>query len=147
MGTMTTKSTRGVLGHSLLHSLVRLHRSLVRLLRTARFARALRCAHSFARSLTHSGAHGKEVFVYEMNASISYHLKPLCSAPSPFRLEDSAMKRIRPSRIAGGPTRSPRPAFRTIIFRLFHTLLQQRRENLYGRVLIRSKRRRTFFLA
>ena len=32
--------------------LTRSHRSLVRLLRTARFARALRCAHSFARSLT-----------------------------------------------------------------------------------------------
>ena len=29
-------------------------RSLIRLFRTARFARALRCAHSFARSLTHS---------------------------------------------------------------------------------------------
>merc|ERR1719334_1541732 len=33
-------------------SLVRSHRSFVRLLRTARFARALRCAHLFARSLT-----------------------------------------------------------------------------------------------
>jgi len=33
-------------------SSVRSHRSLIRLLRTARFARALRCAHSFARSLT-----------------------------------------------------------------------------------------------
>ena len=41
-----------VLGHSLIHSLVRSHRSLIRMLRTARFARALRCAHSFARSLT-----------------------------------------------------------------------------------------------
>ena len=41
-----------VLGHSLVRSLVRSHRSLVRLLRTARFARALRCAHLFARSLT-----------------------------------------------------------------------------------------------
>ena len=41
-----------VLGHSLVRSLVPSHRSLVRLLRTARFARALRCAHSFARSLT-----------------------------------------------------------------------------------------------
>ena len=41
-----------VLGHSLIHLLVRLHRSLVRLLRTGRFACALRCAHSFARSLT-----------------------------------------------------------------------------------------------
>ena len=41
-----------VLGHSLVRSLVRSHRSLVRLLRTARFARALHCAHSLARSLT-----------------------------------------------------------------------------------------------
>ena len=48
------KSTRGVLGHSLLRSLVRSHRSLIRLLRTARCARALRCTHSFARSLTRS---------------------------------------------------------------------------------------------
>merc|ERR1711951_261612 len=54
VGPMTMKSTRRVLGHSLLRSLVRSHRSLIRLLRTARFARALRCAHLFARSLTHS---------------------------------------------------------------------------------------------
>ena len=54
VGRMTMKSTRRVLGHSLLRSLVRLHRSLIRLLRTARFARALRCAHSLARSLTRS---------------------------------------------------------------------------------------------
>ena len=46
------KSTRRVLGHSLLRLLFRLHHSLIRLLRTARFARALRCAHSFVRSLT-----------------------------------------------------------------------------------------------
>ena len=54
VGSMTMKSTRRVRGHSLLRSLVRSHRSLIRLLRTARFARALRCAHSFARSLTRS---------------------------------------------------------------------------------------------
>ena len=46
------KSTRKVLGHLFLRSLARSHRSLIRLLRTARFARALRCAYSFARSLT-----------------------------------------------------------------------------------------------
>ena len=52
-GTMVDNSQeyRLALGHSLVRSLVRSHRSLVRLLRTARFARALRCAHSFARSL------------------------------------------------------------------------------------------------
>ena len=41
-----------VLGHSLVRLLVRSHRSLIRLLRTALFARALRCAYSFARLLT-----------------------------------------------------------------------------------------------
>ena len=48
------KSARWVLCNSFIRSLVRSHRSLIRLLHTARFARALRCAHSFARSLTHS---------------------------------------------------------------------------------------------
>ena len=42
------------MGHSLIRSLAHSHRSLVRSLRTARCARALRCAHSFTRSLTHS---------------------------------------------------------------------------------------------
>ena len=70
-------------GHLLVRSLVPSHRSLIRLLRTASFARVLRCAHSFAplrsfaRSLTRSRAHGKEVFVYEVNASISYSFNPL----------------------------------------------------------------------
>ena len=40
-----------VMGHSLIRSLVRPRRSLVRLLRTARFARTLRCAHSLAPEL------------------------------------------------------------------------------------------------
>ena len=66
-GKMTMKLTRRVLGHSLIRS----HRSLIRL---------LRCAHSLARSLARSltrfQAHGKEVFVYEMNASISYDFYP-----------------------------------------------------------------------
>ena len=39
-------------GQSHVRLFVRSHRSLVRLLWTARFARALHCAHSFARSLT-----------------------------------------------------------------------------------------------
>ena len=69
---------RRVLGHSLLCSLVRSHRLLMRLLCTACFARALRCAHSLARSLTRSLAlaHGKKVFVYEMNTSISDSFNP-----------------------------------------------------------------------
>ena len=54
VATMTMKSTRRALGHLLLHSLVCLHRSLICLLQTARFALALHCAHSFARSLTYS---------------------------------------------------------------------------------------------
>ena len=41
-----------VLGHSFVRLLVCSHRSLIRLLRTAHFARALRCAHSFAHLLT-----------------------------------------------------------------------------------------------
>jgi len=41
-----------------------------------RFAALIR---SLARSLTHSGAHGKEV--YELNVSISYSFNPLCGAP------------------------------------------------------------------
>ena len=40
------KIQTAVLGHSLVRSLVRLHRSLVRLLRTARLARTLRCSRS-----------------------------------------------------------------------------------------------------
>ena len=47
-------STRSLPGHSLVRSLVHSHRSLIRLLRTARFADALRCALSFARSVAHS---------------------------------------------------------------------------------------------
>ena len=48
------KSTRRVLGHSLLRALVHLHRSLIRSRHTARFAHALCCAHLFACLLTHS---------------------------------------------------------------------------------------------
>ena len=33
---------------------------------------------SFFRSLTHSGAHGIEISVYELNTSISYSSNPLC---------------------------------------------------------------------
>ena len=47
-----TKTQTKVLGHSLVRSLVCSHCSLVHLRRTTRFARALRCTHSLARSLT-----------------------------------------------------------------------------------------------
>ena len=48
------KLMRRVLGHSLVRSLFSSHRPLICLLRIARFARVLRCAHSLARLLTHS---------------------------------------------------------------------------------------------
>ena len=50
LGRMTMKSTRKVQGHSLVRSLVHSQCLLMRLLRNARFARALRLAHLFARS-------------------------------------------------------------------------------------------------
>ena len=46
------------------------HRSLIRLLRSRAPLRSF--VRSLARSLAHSGAHGTEVFVCELNASISY---------------------------------------------------------------------------
>ena len=52
MGRMTMKSVRRVLGHLLLRSLLRSHRSPIRSLRTARFT--LRCAHSLANLPTNS---------------------------------------------------------------------------------------------
>ena len=51
---MSMNSTRWVLSHSLVQSLICSHLSLIRLTCTAHFARALRCAHSFARLLAHS---------------------------------------------------------------------------------------------
>ena len=72
MGRMAMKSARRVLGHSLVRLLIRSHRPLSRSLRIARFARALRGAQSCARLLTHSRAHGKEVYVYVMNATIPH---------------------------------------------------------------------------
>ena len=73
-----------VLGHSLVSLLFHSYCSLICLLCTGCIARTLRCAHSFARSLarpfTCSRAHGKEVFVYELNASISCSFNPLWAA-------------------------------------------------------------------
>ena len=43
----------------------------------ALLARSTALIRSLARSLAHSGAHGKEVLVYELNASISYSFNPL----------------------------------------------------------------------
>ena len=61
-----------LLGHLLLHSLVRLHCLLIRLLRTASSAHALHCTHSFICSCTCYGG-------YELNALISFNFNPLCS--------------------------------------------------------------------
>ena len=69
MGRMAMKSMRRVLGHSLVRSLVHSHRTLIRLLRTARFARPL----------SRTGTHGKEIFVHELNALISCSFNPLCT--------------------------------------------------------------------
>ena len=62
-------------------SLVSLHRPLICLLQTPCFACTLICL--LACSLTHFQAHGKEVFVQEMNALISYHFNPLCTDQPP----------------------------------------------------------------
>ena len=84
MSTMTGKSTRRVLSHLLFHSLVCLHHSLIRLLRTNRFVgRALWCAHSFAHSFalshTHSGALGKQFNVLVLNVPILHSFNPRCT--------------------------------------------------------------------
>ena len=72
VGRMTMKSTRRVLGHSAVRLFVHSHRSLIRLLRTAAsLARSAALIRSLARSLTRSRAQGKEVYFYELNASIS----------------------------------------------------------------------------
>ena len=72
-----------VLGHSLVCSLSRLHRSLVCLLRTTCFACALHCAHSLAH-FAHSLARGTVndlMAIYSVFFSILAH-----SAPSPILL-------------------------------------------------------------
>ena len=47
---------------------------------THSLARSAALIHSFARSFTHSGAHGKEIHVYELNALISYSFNSTHSA-------------------------------------------------------------------
>ena len=67
------------LRHTFIHLLIRSHQSLVHWLCTVRFTHALRCAHSFTCSLTHSRAHRKDVFCYE----IEFSFNPLCPSPLP----------------------------------------------------------------
>ena len=87
--------TLRVLGHSLVRSLVPSHRTLIHFLHTPRFclraplrsffcSLALHCSlcsraqlRSFVCLLAHSRAHGKEVYIYELNASISCSFNPL----------------------------------------------------------------------
>ena len=70
---MTMKSTHRVLGHSLVCSLVHSHRTLICFLHTACFACALRCAHSFVRSLARSRAHGIVSFLMSHFQTVLNH--------------------------------------------------------------------------
>ena len=71
-----------VLGYSLVRSVVRSHLSLVRLLRVARSAPTLRCAHSHARSLARSRASGSVKYFCPivLNGFASVHLLTMFSA-------------------------------------------------------------------
>ena len=70
------ESTRRELSQLLLHSLICLRRSLIPLLRTAHLDHILRCICLSSCSLTQSGAHRKEIYVYRMNVDfiVSTHL-------------------------------------------------------------------------
>ena len=72
MGKMTMKSTHRVLGYSL----VRSHRTFAFFALLASLARFPALIRSLAHPLTRTRAHGKEVFVYEFNASISCSFNP-----------------------------------------------------------------------
>ena len=76
------KLTRRGLGHLLIRS----HHSFAcfALLASLACSAALIC--SLARLITYSGAHGKDIFVYELNASISYSLNSLCTITIPLAL-------------------------------------------------------------
>ena len=65
---------RTALAHSILRLPVCLHRLLI--------CSLIRSLQSRARSFIHSRAHGKEIYVYELNASISYNFNPLCGGVS-----------------------------------------------------------------
>ena len=93
----TEESTCRVLCRSLVRSFIRSLRTacfvarsaaLKRLLAPLSHSLALHCLHAsrrsivcshFARSLSHSQAHGKKFFVHNVNASISCSFNPLCS--------------------------------------------------------------------
>ena len=73
----TTKNTDEVLGHSLVRSLDRSHRSLVCSLRTTLLARSAALTRSLARSLRSLPRSWERGFLYEMNASPAYNFHPL----------------------------------------------------------------------
>ena len=84
-------------------SLVRSHRSLVRLLQTARFACALRCAHWFAH-FAHSLAHGKVNDWMSQNDLVLSHSAASSSLTTP--------QLAPPNAAAGnGSALSPSPSF------------------------------------
>ena len=68
---MKLTQSAGPFAHPLARSLALLTHLLALHASLARFA-------ALIRSLTRSGAHGKEIYVHEMNASISYIFNPLC---------------------------------------------------------------------
>ena len=70
MGRITMKS---------IHSFVRIDHLFTCFTLFASLARSAALICLLARSLTHSRAHWTEVFVYGLNASISYILNPLCT--------------------------------------------------------------------
>ena len=86
VGRMTMKSTRGVLGQWAIRSSIRLFartaHSFACCALLASLASSAALIRSLARSLAHFKAHGKETFVYKLNASISYSFNPLCVGPS-----------------------------------------------------------------
>ena len=86
MGRMILKSTRRVLGpiRSSVCSFARIaHQFTCHTIHCLLQSRALFCDHLFARSLTHSlthsGAHGQNIYVYELNGSILSDFNPLCA--------------------------------------------------------------------
>ena len=61
----------------------------------ASLARSASLIRSLARSLTLFGAHGKEIYVYELNASISSCFNPMWSARKALRGNEAAKRRRR----------------------------------------------------
>ena len=67
------------LGQPLVRSLVRSHGLFTRSALLASLARSAALIRLIARSITRSQAHRKEIYVFELNASISYSFNPTCA--------------------------------------------------------------------